>query len=401
MFNQKLSKYMNPFEGILLPNIIDIQYENSQKLCKAVGSTESITVSKYGFDTDTYNSDQFDCYHGTGPRTTTGILCKLESINDIVFEAVSATTVLHILNDFEKYDLHGPTPIDIEKRNILVYFLHNVVSLFPVTEKLLTYTKYGMGFLGHAEMDAWVTRNSNNEKTLTADGYDLVQKFISDPFYRTMLNTFLGMNYHYEGMLESVKVLKACIGWNSSKPKGNVYVPYNMSPIELIIMASRKMFYLPSFLVGYCDINNCGYEELEMNYKNPEYQIKHNLIFEIDCSIFNEFTSTFKDNETGKMVHLISCYNIFKWEKVRIENNVMVVTLSIQHYHSLNDCANNMIKEENTYPADISSWLRKRGTDARVKEIKSTNLSRIFTTLLESWNRNYPNHRIDWLNYTN
>jgi hypothetical protein len=153
------------------------------------------------------------------------------------------------------------------------------------------------------------------------------------------------------GSSEFIKKLKCCIGSQYPKHKGICWRGTSLNPVELLMMFLKVCFYIPSFVSTSLD--------RKVALKPP---FKGNVLFEIDTSEFNEFSTIIQSYQTNypeEKECLISCYNIYKWMGFKVESYAVVVKLKLVKYHITNDADTNSIKDAKH--GDIPEKIFKSG----------------------------------------
>lgn len=130
-------------------------------------------------------------------------------------------------------------------------------------------------------------------------------------------NQYLVMEQEFPNHIaNNIKTLKSAIGGTRHVHNGLCYFSAKLSPIEIWSMAYAGFFYLPTFILA----------KLDATIAAPE----RSVLFEVDLQEFNEFSAKV-DNESV----LLSCYNIYEFQKFRREGANIIVSLRVSNYHNL------------------------------------------------------------------
>jgi len=288
-----------------------------------------------------------------------------------------------------------------------------------------------MGFL---EDQLWAslvdksTKETEN-RLVKSPGDEVLLRHTSSRAELQRLNLYLAtdlLNEQHYHIPHNAKILRSLIGWQTPKYCGKVFVGSLHSPMELLLMAFKKIFYAPGFCLASTDPgriywNKCT-EEKCAREKFGDYT---NVIFEIDISEFPNFTTllhpstqTPKTSEVeAEKECLLSCYNIYEWTGYKlVEYNrycqvdgndvhdggvIPVVSLKVKLYYLENDFEHNAVGGITDLPQQfLEEWLNHKGETSRNRFISPINLHSHFQSLIKSYSSSPAvsgNQIIDWV----
>ena len=108
------------------------------------------------------------------------------------------------------------------------------------------------------------------------------------------------------------------------KYKGFLYWKTRKNALELVIMSFKSMFYIPCFITA------------TMNEKYAK-AAKGNVLFVIDTTEYNENSMIIRKSQNRHKFKneecIITCYNIFQWISIQLEDDYVLVNLKIKDYN--------------------------------------------------------------------
>lgn len=235
--------------------------------------------------------------------------------------------------------------------------LKNLCNLIPVRKKGKMFQTHCMGLYSNAVRDKIVSEYYK---------ISVFKRYTSeDNWFCTRINIYLALDAEVlPKYSEYIKELKCCIGWQEPKYKGTCYRGAKMSALEIFACQFKDTFYIPSFW------------STSLNKNVATETFTGNVLFEIDISEFNNFTTIIQKNQSiysKEEECLLSCYNVYKWIGYGYNDidNYVTVRLKILDYGKLNDIQTHSIINPNNkkfpekYLKSGSQTLKNRNVSAK------------------------------------
>jgi hypothetical protein len=253
--------------------------------------------------------------------------------------------------------------------------LKRLCSFLVVRIKGQNYQKHCMGLYDEDMRNLIVEQKSRDA---------IFQIYTSSSSYvYTKINIFLALDanldkwdkYHEIFYYEYIRKLKCCIGWQQPKYSDIVYRGATMSALELYTYYFKKKFYIPSFVSTSL--------KKEVALRAP---FKGNVLFEIDLSEFNQFTTMIQEQQSkfDEDECLLSCYNVFEFKGVTLQKfegqDIVVMKLTLKDYEKCNDIENHSII--GATHGDIPTKFLKSGSEfLKNRDVTATKLYEIYVDI--------------------
>lgn len=206
--------------------------------------------------------------------------------------------------------------------NVTRQNLEHISAFTSIQTRPHDFTSYVHGFLAWDYFNTLVNYNKNlDNKDLWEAGKTRIRKVVNNPDVLAKINLKLNLDILDDTDGPFAKELKSVIGWQTPKWRGKVYVPALLMPMEVFMMAHKKVFFMPQFIMAYHNWSDMGLDLYSDDAADAYItNNRHNVVFEIDTTEFPNFTTMIQHDEggiAGKPRSLLSCLNAFAWLGLR------------------------------------------------------------------------------------